>query len=405
MTQSGQTLDSATISLEELRAQAVAEFKKRFSREPKFVVAAPGRVNLIGEHTDYNGGFVLPMAIERYVVIAADNSSDSDASVARIYSSNKEENAAIQIRGHIEPGPANWSSYLQGVVAGFAARGLDSPPFDAVVRSTVPLGGGLSSSAALEVATATLLEALTGKKLEPVEKALLCQEAEHKYAHVPCGIMDQFSSALCKKDNLMLLDCRSQAVEHVPLSATEITILITNSNVKHELTGGEYAQRRAQCEAAAKLLGVPLLRDATRVELEAARSQLGEENYRRARHVINEIDRTVRAADAIRQGRWHDVGQLMYASHESLRHDYDVSCAELDVLVDVAKEIGEAGGVFGSRMTGGGFGGCTVSLVKSQAVKQIVATISERYQKQTGIEPTIFTSRPAQGAQVLSAPA
>ncbi len=242
-------------------------------------------------------------------------------------------------------------------------RGLEVPPFEAVIQSTVPLGGGLSSSAALEVATATLIEAMLGKPLVPVQKARLCQEAEHKFAGVPCGIMDQFSSALCIADHLMLLDCRSQEVKLVPFTAPDISVLITNSNVKHELTGGEYAQRRVQCEAAAKTLGVTTLREANMPQLEAARERLGDVNFRRARHVVSEIERTVKAADAFSAGRWGEVGQLMYASHDSLRDDYEVSCPELDLLVVLAKELGPDGGVIGSRMTGGGFGGCTVSLV------------------------------------------
>ncbi len=366
------------------------------------MVAAPGRVNLIGEHTDYNGGFVLPMAIERYVVIAADRHIDANSnSSASVYSANKDESATIQISGELKPGPAKWSSYVQGVVAGFAGRSGAIPPFEAAIRSSVPLGGGLSSSAALEVAAATLLEALTGQRLQPTEKALLCQEAEHKYAGVPCGIMDQFSSAMCTADHLMLLDCRSQQFELVPFTDPGITVLITNSNVKHELTGGEYAQRRAQCEAAAKSLGVETLRDATEEQLERHRSQLSDVEYRRARHVIAEIERTVHAADAIRAGRWSEVGRLMYASHDSLRDDYEVSCEELDLLVDIARGIGERGGVVGSRMTGGGFGGCTVSLVKTESAVAVSDKIRDEYHKQSSIEPTLFTSRPGPGAHVL----
>jgi galactokinase len=288
------------------------------------------------------------------------------------------------------------------VIAGFAARGSAIPAFDAVIRSTVPLGGGLSSSAALEVATATLLEAMLGQQLKPIDKALLCQEAEHKYAGVPCGIMDQFSSTLCRRDHLMLLDCRSQEIEQVPFTAHDIAVLVTNSNVKHELTGGEYAKRRAQCEAAAKALSAQTLRDACPEQLEFARQRMDDVNYRRARHVITEIDRTAKAADLIRSGRWHEVGQLMYDSHASLRDDYEVSCPELDHLVEIAQEIGEAGGVIGSRMTGGGFGGCTVTLVKTTAAAAIMEAIHSRYEQSTGITPTLFTTRPAQGAQVMS---
>ena len=274
-----QIVDSTTASLETLRREVENEFRRRYSCEPQYVAAAPGRVNLIGEHTDYNGGFVLPMAIERYVVIAAGKSNDHrnerGEPMAEVFSANKDESALLKVSGKIEPAPASWSSYVQGVIAGFVQRGLAVPPFEAVIQSTVPLGGGLSSSAALEVAVATLLEAMLGRSLEPVEKALLCQKAEHEFAGVPCGIMDQFSSALCTSDHLMLLDCQSQKPTLVPFPAGNVTVLIANSNVKHELTGGEYAQRRAQCEAAAKILGVATLRDATLEQLESAKDRLG----------------------------------------------------------------------------------------------------------------------------------
>ena len=208
--------------------------------------------------------------------------------------------------------------------------------------------------------------------------------------------MDQFSSALCTKDHLMLLDCRTQKTEFVPFASPDVTVLVINSNVRHELTGGEYAKRRAECEVAAKALGVSTLRDATMPQLEAARGKLGDVIFRRARHVISEIDRTVKAADAIRQGRWKEVGQLMYASHNSLRDDYEVSCDELDLLVRLAGDLGEPAGMIGSRMTGGGFGGCTVSLVKSTSAAKVADAIRERYEQETGIEPAVFTSRPAQ---------
>ncbi len=405
MTDGVRAVGASATSLAGLLGQCVDEYRERFAREPQFLVAAPGRVNLIGEHTDYNGGFVLPMAVERYVAIAAAASADRHSgnghSVAKVYSTNKNEQASLQISGRIEPGTVNWASYMQGVIAGYVAQGFSPAPFDAVVHSSVPLGSGLSSSAALEVATATLLEGMAGKSLPVVQKALVCQEAEHRYAGVPCGIMDQFSSALCIKDNLMLLDCRSQKTEFVPFTSPEVMVLIVNSNVRHELTGGEYAKRRAECEIAAKALGVSTLRDASMPQLEAARGKLGEVIFRRARHVISEIERTVKAADAVRQGRWNQVGQLMYASHNSLRDDYEVSCDELDLLVRLAEELGESGGMIGSRMTGGGFGGCTVSLVKSSCAAKIAESIRDRYEQETGIEPVAFTSRPAQGARAF----
>ncbi len=382
--------------------RAVELFEERFARPPRWVVAAPGRVNLIGEHTDYNAGFVLPMAIERRVVIAADRPVDATLDgQARLISSYEETPAMIAVEGDIQPGEVHWSSYLQGVVAGCLEKGLKPGPFEAIVHSDVPLGGGLSSSAALEVATATLVEAMTGQTLEPVAKALLCQKAEHDYARMPCGIMDQFISVMGQADHLMLLDCRTEQAQMVPLDDPAVTVLITNSNVKHELTGSEYPQRRAACEETARLLGVDALRDASMEMLEDAKGKLSDEFYRRARHVIGEIKRTTEAAGALERGDWVQVGELMYASHNSLRDDYEVSCPELDLLVEIAASIGAEGGVIGSRMTGGGFGGCTVTLVQTDKVEAVQKAFSEQYRDKTGIEPTSFASRPAQGACVV----
>ncbi len=387
------------MTLPELVQATAHDFKKAFSRDPQWVAAAPGRVNVIGEHTDYNDGFVLPMAIDRYTVIAA---SPNGTDKITLRSAAGDGIASVDLTQPLKPGPKGyWANYPMGVIAGFLARGLKLVGFDAVLHSTVPLGGGLSSSAALEVATATLLEAITGQKLDPVDKALLCQKAEHDYAGMPCGIMDQFISVMGKQDHLLLLDCRSRRPELVPMTDSSMALLIVNTNVKHELTGGEYAKRRAQCEQAAKVLGVASLRDATADMLERARGRLEEVVFRRARHVISEIERTVHAAEGVRASNWPTVGQLMYASHASLRDDYEVSCPELDAVVEIAQAIGPKGGVSGCRMTGGGFGGCAVALVRTDAVAAVSERIAAEYERRTRIKPTLFVSRPAAGAAVL----
>ncbi|MGA2279710.1 MAG: galactokinase [Verrucomicrobiota bacterium] len=396
------------MTLNELANHATAEFEKAYGRPPRWIAAAPGRVNLIGEHTDYNDGFVLPMAIERYTVIAADSAlaapkRSEGGSSCSIFDTHFKETAAIDVSAPVTKGQPKWSNYIRGVIAGFRARGLNPGSFDAVIHSTVPLGSGLSSSAALEVATATLLETITGKKLEPVEKALLCQKAEHDFAGMPCGIMDQFISVMGRKNHLLLLDCRSQKSEQVPMTDPSVTVLIINTNVKHELTGSEYPARRNQCEAAAKILGVPSLRDATAGLLELAKGRMDRTVYRRACHVVSEIERTVHAAEGIRASNWPAVGQLMSASHRSLRDDYEVSCKELDAVVEIAESIGLEDGMIGCRMTGGGFGGCAVALLKSDAVEVISKKIAADYKKKTGIEATIFVSRPAAGATVIKA--
>jgi len=311
----------------------------------------------------------------------------------------------VDLSKPLQPFPKGaWANYPVGVLAGFAAQGISPGGFDALIQSTVPSGGGLSSSAALEVATATLIEAITGKTLDPVEKALLCQQAEHQYAGVPCGIMDQFISVMGRKDHLLLLDCRSRHTELIAMSDPTVSLLVTNTNVKHELGSGQYAQRRAQCEAAAKILGVPSLRDATADALQKAAGAMDGVVFRRARHVISEIERTPLAARALAASDWAAAGQLMYGSHFSLRDDYEVSCAELDAVVEIAQAIGEKGGVYGCRMTGGGFGGCAVALVKSKSVSAIKRKIAADYKSKTGIEATMFVTRPAAGATVIRKP-
>jgi galactokinase len=389
------------MTLNELSHHVSEQFAKIYGGTPRWIAAAPGRVNVIGEHTDYNDGFVLPMAIDRYTVIAAAPATGTGNKI-RLRSTSGESAAEIDLSQPLKPErKGTWFNYPLGVIAGFCARGLRPAGFDALIHSTVPLGGGLSSSAALEVSTATLLEVITGKTLDPVQKALLCQKAEHEHAGMPCGIMDQFISVMGKKDHLLLLDCRSRATELVPMTDPAVELLITNTNVKHELTGGEYAKRRAECESAAKTIGVPSLRDADAGMLERSRGKLDGVVYRRACHVVSEIERTVHAAEGVRASNWPTVGQLMYASHASLRDDYEVSCPELDAVVDIAQSIGPQGGVFGCRMTGGGFGGCTVALVQASVVTAISNRIRVEYQKRTGIEPTLFVSRPAAGATVL----
>jgi len=386
--------------LQDLGTHVATEFEKIYGRPPRWIAAAPGRVNIIGEHTDYNDGFVLPMAIEFYSVMAADRSADG-REVITLRSTLEAEVATIDPSRPVVPGVPKWGNYPRGVVAGFQARGIQPGGLDVLLHSTVPLGSGLSSSAALEVCTATLLEAVTGTTLDPVEKALLCQKAEHDFAGVPCGIMDQFISALGREGHLLLLDCRTRKTEIVPLQDPSVAMLIINTNVKHELSGGEYAVRRGQCEEAVMNLGVESLRDVTVEQLENGKSKMRELVYRRARHVIGEISRTVRAAGCVRQSDWPAAGRLMYASHVALRDDYEVSCPELDAVVEIAEGIGEKGGVYGCRMTGGGFGGCCVALVKASKVEDISKKIAVDYKARTGIAATIFASRPASGATVL----
>jgi|CZKM01.1.fsa_nt_gi galactokinase len=386
------------MSLDLILGRTTELFTKCFGHAPRWVVAAPGRVNLIGEHTDYNDGFVLPMAIERHIVIAADTNTKHNVT---LHSVTTGETASFGLRPRVVRGEPGWSNYVRGVIAGFQKPGQKVPGFDAVIESSLPYGGGLASSAALEVATATLIEAITGQVLDPIDKALLCQRAEHDFAGVPCGIMDQFTAILAQENHALLLDCRSRTTTPVPMTNPEVTVLIINTNIRHKLADSEYAKRRSQCEAAARALKVAALRDATPEALGATQKQMEPVVFRRARHVITENERTLQMARAIQASDWPAVGQLMYASHASLRDDYEVSCPELDTVVEIAQAMGDGGGVIGCRMTGGGFGGCAVSLVKTDAVQRITRALDAAYEKKTGKQTTIFSSRPAAGARVL----
>ena len=363
------------------------------------MVAAPGRVNLIGEHIDYNDGFVLPMALDRYTVIAG---RAIEGSQARVFAADLDQEVQVSLTDPINPpsDSPDWCDYIRGVVAGFQEL-ASVPAFEMVVQSAVPLGSGLSSSAALEVATATFLEALTGVELTKHQKALLCQKAEHDYAKVPCGIMDQFSSVFGQDASLMLLDCQDQTLQQVPFNSDEVSVLIANTNVKHALTGGEYAERRGQCEEALRIIGSTSYRDVTEALLHEKQNQMSDVLFRRARHVVTEIQRTVDAAAAFRSADWERAGQLMYASHASLRDDFEVSCPELDAMVEAARQADSGLSIIGSRMTGGGFGGCTVTLVPQEQAARAAEVIGAAYEKATGIEPSIFVSRPSKGAHVV----
>lgn len=385
-------------NLSDLVADAAAGLLSRLDAKSTITAAAPGRVNLIGEHIDYCDGFVMPFAIDRYVVIAG---CANGTSHARIGTSLDEQIAVIDLTKPQEPGEPKWANYLRGVIHGFQTRGHHIPGFDAFILSSVPGGAGLSSSAALECATATFLEGLLDTRLETREKALLCQKAEHNFAHVPCGIMDQFASAFGSPNRLILIDCRSGEPELVPFENPDLTVLISNTMVHHELSDGGYAARRKHTEDGLAILGKASWRDVTAAEVQANWDRLGDPVNRRARHVVGEISRTIAAAAALARNDFETLGPLMAASHDSLRDDFEVSCEELDIMVEIARKIGRQGGVIGARMTGGGFGGSTVTLCESRKAAEIATTLATEYEKATGIKPQIFASRPSQGAHLV----
>ena len=362
-----------------------------------FAVHAPGRVNLIGEHTDYNEGFVLPMAIERGVTIAVTRRADG---VATFRSDCEADTAMFDLRTPLEPGRRDWARYPAGVVAGYQRLGWSIPGFDAVVTADLPAGGGLSSSAALEVATATVVETLCGRSLDRLDKALLCQQAEHEFAGVPCGIMDQCAVACGSAGHALLIDCRSHAICEVPSGDGDVALLVVNSGVRHSLADGTYARRRAECEAAAAGLGCPSLRDVSPAIWSAGQDALPDPERRRAAHVLAENDRTLAFVAALERHDWPAAGRLMHESHASLRDLYEVSCRELDTLCEIATGMP---GVFGCRMTGGGFGGCAIALVTTAAADAVAAAVHRDYLAATGIAADMFTTCAADGARLLPA--
>lgn len=383
--------------LSNLLAEASSKLKLSFDSEKTVAAAAPGRVNLIGEHIDYCDGFVLPLAIERYIVVAACPNGRNEV---RLCSEGQPE-AVISLGEKMTLSEPKWTNYVRGVIHGFQELGHTIPGFDAFFVSSVPSGGGLSSSAALECAVATLLEGLLDITLDTKEKALLAQKAEHDFAGVPCGIMDQFASAFGKKDQLILIDCQSGEPELVPFNNPDLEIIVANTCVSHDLSDGGYAARRKDTEDGLAAIGKKSWRDANMADVEAAKEAMGDRVYRRSRHVVGEIARTIAAAKCFKNGDYADIGQLMKASHDSLRDDFEVSCPELDLMVSLAEDIGPDGGVLGSRMTGGGFGGSTVTLCQKDKAGEIASVMHEKYLQETTITPEIFATRPAMGAHLL----
>jgi len=382
-----------------LKKEAADQLQAKFGTAATVIAAAPGRVNLIGEHIDYCDGFVLPFALAQSIVIAA---APNGTNTVRLASSQGDDIVEIDISGDILESDPKWANYPRGVMQYFKEEtGCTLEGFDAYITSNVPSGGGLSSSAAFELATATLLEGLTGKTLDTRTKALLCQKAEHNYAHCPCGIMDQFASAFGEKDRLVLIDCQSGEPTLVPFENPDLTVIIANTCVSHELSDGGYASRRKATEDGLEIIGKASWRDVTMDDVDAVKQIMGDVIHRRSRHVVGEIQRTMDAVEALKANNFDTLGKLMYASHASLRDDFEVSCEELDIMVDLAQSIGKVGGVIGARMTGGGFGGSTVTLCESSQADAILTTMNAQYKAKTGVQPEIFTSRPSQGARLI----
>jgi galactokinase len=378
----------------------IAERFRALHGEPTGVFRAPGRVNLIGEHTDYNDGYVMPAALAFYTYVAAGARVDRKLNV---YSNDFDETRSFDLDDPAYGPTGHWSDYVRGVAGVLQACDRTVRGANLVIKGEVPIGAGLSSSAALEVATALALLCNWGLVWSRVQMAKACQRAEHEYAGTKCGIMDQFISCCGRANHALLLDCRS--LEYEPLKIEDrVRIVVCNTMVKHELAGGEYNRRRADCEAGVRFLKqflpeIRALRDVTLSQLAEYGTGLPPITYKRCRHVISENARVLEAADSLKEGNLERFGALMGESHVSLRDDYEVSCKELDLMVDLAKKCG---GVFGSRMTGGGFGGCTVNLVEADVVEEFKTTIAREYKSATGLLPQIYVCTAADGASEVT---
>ena len=353
--------------------------------------ASPGRINLIGEHTDYNGGFVFPGAVDKGIVAAIrPNGTDR----VRAHALDLGETAEFGLREEDKPAQP-WARYIFGVCREMQKRGAAIGGFDTVFSGDVPLGAGMSSSAALESTYAFALNELYACGIDKFELARIGQATEHNYCGVNCGIMDQFASCNGKKDNLMRLDCRSGEFEYFPFKLDGYKLVLVDSRVKHELVDSPYNKRRESCERVAKTLGVETLRDADMAMLDAAREKISDEDYKRAKYVIEEKQRVLDVCDALVKGDYDTVGKCMYGTHEGMSKLYEVSCEELDFLNDVAKECG----VTGSRIMGGGFGGCTVNLVKDELYNDFIDTVTRRFNEAYGHEPRIYPVIVSDGAR------
>ncbi|QOD04517.1 galactokinase [Pseudarthrobacter sp. BIM B-2242] len=379
-------------------AELAGRFEREFGTLPDGVWQAPGRVNLIGEHTDYNEGFVLPFAIDKTARVAVAVRTDS---TVRLLSTYGDQGMFTTDTGSLEPASAKgWTKYPLGVIWALQQRGITVPGLDLLLDSTVPLGAGLSSSHAIECAVISALNELTGAGLGPEEMVLATQQAENDFVGAPTGIMDQSASLRGSKGHAVFLDCRDQSVELVPFDAESagLVMLVIDTKVSHSHADGGYASRRASCELGAELLGVKALRDVRVADLARAEGLLDEVTYRRVRHVVTEDERVLQTVGLLASDGPAAIGPLLDASHVSMRDDFEISCPELDLAVSTSR----ANGAIGARMTGGGFGGAAIALTPVAAEQQVRAAVVRAFAEAGYTAPEIFTVTPAAGAMRIS---
>jgi galactokinase len=373
---------------------ATDTFRSRFNRSPAGVWSAPGRVNLIGEHTDYNGGYVLPFAIDLRTQAAVSRRDDGRVSVLSVQRGGDPVEFAVEdLKPHANTG---WAGYAVGVVWALRDKGFDVNGLDIVLDGRVPTGAGLSSSAAIECAVGLAALELSGIDLALEDMARIAQYAENEYVGVPCGLMDQMAVSVCRADHALFFDVRDDVREHEPFAPHDdgLAVLVINTRAQHAHASGAYAERRKSCEAAAKQLGVAYLRDIARSELDAALRTLDDDVLRRrARHIITENDRVLTTVDLLRNGRLSEIGPLLTASHESLRDDFEVSAPELDTAVDAAL----ASGALGARMTGGGFGGSAIALVNAGDVEQVKRAVAAAFEREGFVAPQFLSPKASAG--------
>jgi len=378
----------------------IAEFGRRFGDGETRVFWAPGRVNLIGEHTDYNEGLVLPIAIDRGTMVAARRRGDRRV---KVHTVNLDESAEFDLDGPRSSRAGSWVDYVEGIARSLEARGAWLTGADLLIQSTVPVGAGLSSSAALEMSVGMALLSIAGLEMDGKSLALAGQAAEHEYVGIKCGIMDQYVAAMGAAGHALLIDCRTIESTRVRIGFNDLALAVCDTGVRHALASSEYNRRRAECEQGVRLLAEVLpnirsLRDVSLDDFQQLQRELPEVIARRCRHVITENYRTLAARALLEDGDGLGFGRLMLDSHASLRDDYEVSCAELDLLSDVAMRVE---GTLGARMTGGGFGGCTVNLVRSDALDRFRDFVQREYARVTNVSPAIYLVEPADGAKEI----